>query len=293
MSQQIPIAFVNQYHADIEMLLQQKGSRLRSCVRVESQKGEAQFYEQVGPTEAVEITTRHGDSPQVDSVHDRRRVTLRFFDWGDFIDRIDKVQMLIDPTNAYTQNAVYALGRQYDLRVIEAASGNAATGHTGSNAVALPTTQKVAIGFGGTNVGLTIAKLIEARKILVAGENNMEEPQYLAHSAQGLADLLNTTEVTSADYNTVKALVKGEINSFVGFEFVHTELLTVTGTTPTADRKSLAWAKSGLLLAVSPDVETAVERRWDKRGSVYVYAVAGAGAVRMQEKKVVEISTQE
>ena len=292
MSQQIPIAFVNQYHADVEMLLQQKGSRLRPCVRVESQKGEAQFYEQIGPTEAVEITTRHGDSPQVDSVHDRRKVTLRFFDWGDFIDRIDKVQMLIDPTNAYTQNAVFALGRQMDLRVIEAASGSAATGHTGSNSVSLPSTQKVAINFGGTNVGLTVAKLIDAKRILVQQENQ-DEPMYLAYAAQGLADLLNTTEVTSSDYNTVKALVKGEINSFMGFEFVHTELLTFTGTAGSGTRVSLAWAKSGLLLAVSPDVETAVERRWDKRGSVYVYAVAGSGAVRMQEGKVVEISVLE
>jgi hypothetical protein len=89
----------------------------------------------------------------------------------------------------------------------------------------------------------------------------------------------------------VKALVKGEINTFMGFEFVHTELLSGGGAGGT--RLTLAWAKSGLLLAVAPDVETAVERRWDKRGAVYVYAVAGAGAVRMQEKKVVEISTLE
>lgn len=291
MSQQIPVAFVNQYHADVEMLLQQKGSRLRSCVRVESQQGEAQFYEQIGPTAAVEVTTRHGDSPQVDSPHSRRRVTLRFFDWGDFIDRIDKVQMLIDPTNAYTQNSVYALGREMDNRIIAAASGSAATDHTGATPVALPATQKVAVNFGGTNVGLTIAKLIEARRILVKAENDMDEPQYLAYAAQGLADLLNTTEVTSADYNSVKALVKGEINSFMGFEFVHTELLSGGGAGGT--RLTLAWAKSGLLLAVAPDVETAVERRWDKRGAVYVYAVAGSGAVRMQETKVVEISTLE
>ena len=291
MSQQIPVAFVNQYHSDVEMLLQQKGSRLRSCVRVESQQGEAQFYEQVGTTTAQEITVRHGDSPQVDTPHDRRRVTLRFFDWGDFIDRIDRVQMLIDPTNPYTQTAVYALGREMDKRVIEAASGSAATGHTGATPVALPSTQKVAVNFGGTNVGLTVAKLIEARRILVKGENNMDEPQYLAYASQGLADLLNTTEVTNADYNTVKALVKGEINSFMGFEFVHTELLSGGGAGGT--RLTLAWAKSGLLLAVAPDVETAVERRWDKRGAVYVYAVAGSGAVRMQEPKVVEISTLE
>lgn len=292
MSQQIPVAFVNQYHSDVEVLLQQKGSRLRPCVRVESQQGEAQFYEQIGTVSASEITVRHGDSPQADTPHDRRRVTLRFFDFGDFIDRIDKVQMLIDPTNPYTQNAVYALGREMDKRVIEAASGSAATGHNGATPVALPSTQKVAVNFGGTNVGLTIAKLIEAKRIMVKGENQ-DEPMYLAYASQGLADLLNTTEVTNADYNSVKALVRGDVDSFMGFSFVHTELLSVSGTSPNATRLTLAWAKSGLLLAVAPDVETAVERRWDKRGAVYVYAVAGSGAVRMQEPKVVEISTLE
>jgi hypothetical protein len=104
-----------------------------------------------------------------------------------------------------------------------------------------------------------------------------------------MEDLLNTTEVTSADYASVKSLVKGEINTFMGFDFVHTELVPIASTT----RSAIAWAKGGLLLAVAPDIETAVERRWDKRGSVYVYASAGAGAVRMQEKKVVQIDCLE
>src|SRR6266404_2710139 len=111
MSQQIPTAMVQQYHGDVEMLLQQKGSRLRPYVRTEDQKGESQFWDQIGPTEAQDIIDRHGDSPQVDSLHDRRQVTLQFFDWGDFIDKIDRVRILQDPTNSYTQNAVYALGR--------------------------------------------------------------------------------------------------------------------------------------------------------------------------------------
>ena len=289
MSQQIPIAFVNQYHGDVEMLLQQKGSRLRPKVRVEDQKGEVQFWEQVGPTEAVDITNRHGDSPQVDSDHFRRAVALQFFDWGDFIDKIDRVRMLIDPTNTYTQNAVYALGRKIDRIIIAAFFGTSKTGHAGTTDVTFPAANVVAINLGGTNVGLTVPKLVRAKKLLLSYENDMDEPQYLGYAAQQMEDLLNLTQVTSADYNSVKALVRGEVNSFMGYEFVHSELFTKVSTT----RSIPVWAKSGMLAAISPDVETAVERRWDKRGSVYVYAAAGAGSTRMQENKIIQIDCLE
>lgn len=285
MSNNIPVAFVDQYHADVEMLLQQKGSRLRECVRVEDQKGEVQFWDQIGPTEAVDITTRHGDSPQVDSTHFRRSVSLGFFDWGDFIDKIDKVRMLQDPTNAYTQNAVYALGRKYDRITIAAFFADAKTGHAAGDTTSFTAGNIIPVNLGGTNVGLTVPKLVRAKKFLLQGENDMDEPMYIAYCAQQLEDMLNLTQVTSTDYNSVKALVRGDVNAFMGFEFKHTELLAHNGTS----RLLPVWAKSGVLLAISPDVETAVERRWDKRGSVYVYAAAGAGATRMQEPKVIQI----
>lgn len=285
MSQNIPVAFVNQYHGDVEMLLQQKGSRLRPKVRVEDQKGEIQFWEQVGPTEAVDITNRHGDSPQVDSEHFRRAVSLQFFDWGDFIDKIDKVRMLIDPTNAYTQNAVYALGRKIDRIIIAAFFGTAKTGHLGTTDVTFPAANIVPLNLGGTNVGLTVPKLVRSKKLLLSFENDMDEPMYLGYAAQQMEDLLNLTQVTSTDYNSVRALVRGDVNSFMGYEFCHSELFTHDGTS----RLCPVWAKSGMLAAISPDVETAVERRWDKRGSVYVYAAAGSGSTRMQENKVIQI----
>jgi hypothetical protein len=285
MSNQIPVAFVSQFHGDVEMILQQKGSRTRGCVRVEDQKGEIQFWDQIGPTEAVDITTRHGDSPQVDSEHLRRSVALQFFDWGDFIDKIDKVRMLQDPTNSYTQNAVYALGRKIDRINIASFFGTAKTGHAGTDSTTFPSTQEVALNLGGTNVGLTVPKLVRAKKILLKAENDMDEAMYLGYAAQQMEDLLNLTQVTSADYNSVKALVRGDVNSFMGYEFVHSELFTHDGTS----RLVPVWAKSGMLLAISPDIETAVERRWDKRGNVYVYAAAGAGSTRMQETKVVKI----
>lgn len=297
MSQQITTAMVQQFHGDVEMLVQQEGSVLREGVRSESQHSETQFWEQVGPTRASRITDRHGDSPQVDSVHDRRSVNLEFFDWGDFIDRKDKVQILIDPTNPYAQNASYALGREIDILILQALYGTALTGKAAGTSTIFTAANEVAVNFGGTNVGLTVAKLIEARRILKSGNVMLNREQlYLAYTAKQEADLLNTTEVTSADYNSVKALVRGDVDTFLGIKFLSTELLLETGLqgspsdflSATHQRVPM-WVKSGLLLATNPEVETEVVRRWDKRGSWYVYAMAGAGATRMQETKVSSI----
>lgn len=293
MSQQIPTAYVKQYHGDVEMLVQQEGSVLTECVRNESQNAEMQFWEQVGPTKAVRITNRHGDSPQVDSVHDRRAATLEFFDWGDFIDRVDKVQILIDPQNPYAKNAAYALGRERDLIILEAYFGSAKTGKEGAGSATFTAGNVIPLNFGGTNVGLTVAKLIEVRRIMRSGNvQTSREEIYGAITAKQEADLLNTTEVTSADYNSVKALVRGDIDTFLGIKFVHTELLLdadhAAAFLSSSNPRIPFWCKSGLLQATNPQIETEVVRRWDKRGSVYVYAMMGSGSVRMQETKCVQ-----
>ena len=291
MSDQITTAFVKQYHGVVEFLLQQKGARLMETTRQESQNSEEQFWEQIGPTDAIEITTRHGDSPQVNTPHDRRRVTLKFFDWGDFIDQIDKVRMLIDPANPYAQNASYALGRKQDDIIIAALFGTASTGKDGGTPIVFPAAQQVAANFGGADSGLTVTKLIEAQRLLRVAEVDfdMEKP-YIAVGAKQMANLLGTTQVTSADFNSVKALVQGDVNSFMGMTFKHTERLLVDGS---AKRRIPVWVKSGLLTAKNPEISTNIVQRWDKRGSWYVYAKMGMGAVRMQEGKVVEIKCSE
>ena len=105
MSVQITTAFVQQYKANVEHLLQQKGSRLRPFVRVESQNAEYEFYDRIGATNAQEVTGRHQDTPLITVPHDRRRVSLRDFDWAELIDRTDRIRLLIDPTSPYAQNA--------------------------------------------------------------------------------------------------------------------------------------------------------------------------------------------
>lgn len=290
MSIQITTAFVQQYRANVEHLVQQKGSRLRALVRAETQNAEFEFYDRIGATTAQEVTGRHQDTPLINVPHDRRRVSLRDFDWADLIDRPDRIRMLIDPSSPYSQNAAYALGRKMDEVILDAAFGSVYTGKTGATTVTFPSTQQVAVDYVETgaaaNSGLTIAKLRKAKQILDANEVDPTERRYIAVTAKQVTDLLKTTEVSSADYNTVRALVQGELNTFMGFEFVRTELVR---TNASNHRRVLAWAQSGLLLAVGQDIITDIGPRRDKRNSTQVYVSASFGATRMEEEKVVEI----
>ena len=295
MSNQIETALVQTYRSNIEIQFQQKGSRLRNTVRVESQKSEFDFYDRIGPVDAVEINSRHSDTPLLETPHTRRRVGMRDFDWADMIDRPDKIRMLADPTSSYTQNAVYALGRKVDDVIMEAAVGPAFTGKTGStNTGDLPSSQIIPANYveGGAaaNSNLTIGKLRRARYLLDSAEA-IDDGDSLTCviSASQIQSLLRTTEVTSSDYNTVRALVNGEINSFMGFNFVRTERLPVTGDV----RDCLIYPKSAITLAMGTDINVDVGTRRDKRNNTQIYVCASFGAVRMWEEKVLVVQCDE
>ncbi len=103
MSNQITTAFVQQYSSNVQMLSQQMGSYLRSAADVETIVGKNAFFDQVGKTTAVLRTSRHSDTPQIDTPHSRRRVSLGDYEWADLIDNADKVRLLIDPTSSYAK----------------------------------------------------------------------------------------------------------------------------------------------------------------------------------------------
>lgn len=294
MSFQVDTALVNAYKANIEIQFQQKGSRLRAAVRQESQHAEFDFYDRIGPVDAVEVTSRHGDTPLISTPHDRRRVSMRDFDWADMIDRPDKIRMLADPTSSYTQNAAYAFGRRVDDVIVEAAFGTAYTGKTGATSVTFPSASTVAVDYvesGSTaNSNLTIAKLRRARYLLDANEaaEDGEELFAVIHAAQVQA-LLRQTEINSADYNTVKALVEGKVDTFMGFKFIRMNRLPKSGNV----RSCLFFTRGALLLAMGTDLTVDVGPRRDKRNSVQVYACMSMGASRMWEEKTLKINCDE
>lgn len=288
MSSQVTTAFVQQYSSNVQLLSQQKGSLLRNAVRVESQVGKNAFYDQVGSATAQKRLSRHADTPQIDTPHARRRVSLVDYEYADLIDDQDKVRTLIDPTSPYSQATAFAMGRAIDDEIISAAFGTAYTGETGSTSTTFPSGQVVSVG--SPVAGLSIAKLVEAKQLLDEANVDTTLPRYVAVAPEQLADLLNITTVTSSDYNTVKALVQGEIDTFLGFKFiVSTRLSSESGT----NRRVIAWAEDGLLLSIGKDITAKIDERADKGYATQVYYAMSIGATRMEEEKVVEIKCRE
>jgi hypothetical protein len=286
MSTEITKAFVEQYSSNIQMLSQQKGSLLRDKVRLESVTGKNAFFDQIGSVTATVRSSRHSNTPQADTPHSRRRVSLVDYEFADLVDDLDKVRMLVDPTSSYAQAAAYAMGRAMDDAIIAAATGSSDTGVAGGTAVALPAGQKIAEA--GT-AGLTIAKLRQAKEIIDLADVDPSLKRYIIVSPKQISDLLGTTEVTSSDFNTVKALASGDVNTFLGFDFCVTNRLTIGS----SKRKCIAFVQDGIALAMGKDSTARIDERSDKGYATQVYYSAAFGATRMEEAKIVEILAHE
>ena len=209
------------------------------------------------------------------------------YEYADLIDKQDQVRTLIDPTSSYAQAAAFALGRAMDDEIISAISGNAFSGETGSTTVALPSAQKITES--GTD-GLTIAKLRQAKEKFDSASVDPSIPRYIVVGPKQISDLLGTTQVTSSDFNTVKALANGEISTFVlGFNFITSNRLTLAS----SKRLCLAYAGDGIKLALGQDIMTRIDERSDKGYATQVYVCMTMGASRMEEEKVVTIQAHE
>lgn len=282
MSTQITEAFIQQYSDNVIVVAQQRGARLRDAVRNEKHRGKAVFYDRIGRTAAVRRSARHADTPRLDTPHSRRRLTLVDYDWADLIDNADRLRLAGDPSSHYVSAAAWAMGRAMDDEVIAAATGIAYAGETGQEAVPFPVARQIPHG----GVGLTIDKLLQAKELLDGADVDPDEPRFLAVTARQVTNLLSTTEVKSSDYNTVKALAQGQLDTFLGFKFVRTQrLLTASG----GQRRCVAWAKEGLLLSVGAEPTAKITERPDKNYAMQVYFSMSIGASRMEEEKVAEI----
>jgi hypothetical protein len=283
-STQITTAFSQQFSSNVYLLAQQKGSKLRSAVREESVTGEKAFFDQIGKAAAVAKTSRHSDTPLMETPHSRRMVTMTTYEWADLVDDADKVSMLIDPTSTYALAAASAMSRSIDDVIIAAATGTASTGKAGSTSTSMLAANQIANG--GT--GLTLAKLLSAKEIMDSADVD-EDNRHIVISPIGLQDLLNTTEVKSSDFNTVKALVQGSLDSYLGFRFHTSTRLAKSGNI----RTCFAFQGDGLMLAVGKDVTARIDERSDKSYSTQVYYCMSIGSTRMEEEKVVQLDIDE
>lgn len=305
MSDQLTTAQVRQYHDNIDMLLQQKSGQVAPHCRNESQRSEKQYYDQIGSVAAEQVTSRFSESPVVNTPHDRRMVTITPFHVGDFIDTFEKVQTLIDPASSYVQNFVRALGREKDRVAFQAMFGTAYTGKEGTTTETFSTTvsttaggQVVEADFNTANSGLLIEKLIEAKRTALSLHWDPAMQMYIIINSGGLSDLLNQVEVQSSDYNSIKALVRGEVDTYMGFRFLQWEGYVLSGTNVIrgtgVDGGEVVdcfpvFQKDSVLVASGIDVQTEITRRADRSFHWYAYARAMFGATRMESQKVLKI----
>ena len=278
--------FCKQYQDAITMLSQQLDTRMRGAVLVDTNwTGEEKYYDQYNQDSMVEITSRYADTPVQEPDFARRQVVPSYFVSNTLEDPFEALAMLIDPKSTYMQAKVAAANRKIDSVLITAMGGTSKTGKAGGTDTVLPAASKIAVGAAG----LTKAKLIEAKKKLDAEEVDKED-RYCVCSAEQMEDLLNTTEVTSADYNTVKTLVQGELDTWLGFKFLHSEQLAVDGSN---DRLCYAFQKKGIQLAIQKEPEGRITERPDKNYAWQVYLRMALGATRLEEVRVIQIACSE
>lgn len=295
MSVNIPTHYVQQFSSNIQLLLQQRGSKLRNLIMSGTQVGkQASPVDQFGAVEALKVTGRFQAMPRVDASTDRRWVFPVDYHLPQLLDNFDKLRLLTDPSSSYVMNAAYAMGRAMDSEIIAAMFGDAKTGETATTTTPFDSNQIVdsAFGSGGGDTGLTVAKLREAKRILMANEVDMETDRIICVvTAKQHDDLLSEATVVSTDFNDRPVLVDGKVTRFLGIDIVHSERLTNT-----ADpyRQVPVFAQSGLYLGIWGDISTAVSIREDITSRPYqAYATGTFGATRLEEKKIVKIECAE
>jgi hypothetical protein len=137
---------------------------------------------------------------------------------------------------------------------------------------------------------LTVAKLREAKRILMAADLDLDDPMNVLTCAVGATqhdNLLAEAQVISLDFNEKPVLMEGKIVRFLGINFVHTELLESSS----GDKLIPVWAKSGMHLGLWNDITTDISERKDLQGLPWqAYVYMSAGATRIEEEKVVQIA---
>ena len=171
-----------------------------------------------------------------------------------------------------------AIGRRMDQLVIDAL-----------NAASSPATVGTDIGGSGTNMNL--AKLLAAKKAMDANNVPSEGRCMLIH-ANGLSSLLDETELTSSDFASVKALVQGDIDTFLGFKFITLGDRDEGGLPLPSTRTSFAFHRDAIGMGIGMNQRSEINYVPEKT-SFLVSSMFSAGAVAIDDEGIVKISATE
>ena len=290
----IPL-YTTQFSTNLELLLQQQGSMLRGRVREGQHTGKmASPINQVGTLALKAPQGRFAPLPSQQASYVRRWVFPQEGELPQLVDTFDELQTIVDPKSGLVETAAYAVGRAWDDCLLLNATGTAQLGQDAGSltteAFATSTFQVAStFGSGGTASGLTVAKIIETKRILRHYHNNLEvDTPTMVIGSQQESDLLNQVQVVSTEFNDKPVLVDGHVKRFLGFDIVVMERLPQT--TLNTTRGILAFVKSGLYLGVWKDMTNNIDMRPDLSGRPWqILTQTMFGATRTQPGKVIQI----
>lgn len=261
----------------------QARGRLRQCVTIRTGvTGDTYNFARMGQGIANQKATQADVTPMnVD--HSRQAAVLQRWLAPEYTDIFDNDEVNFDEMSELATTIAKALGRREDQIIIDTmAAGTYNTTPTGAD-------QGLDIVTGAT--GLTVDKLREVNERFQDLEIEDGE-KYIAVTPKGLRDLLADTEVTSSDFNTVKALVNGELNTFLGMEFKVLGTRTEGGLPAPSDQQAFAWHKAAIGYAVGKiDMMTKVD--WvPQKTSWLSNGMLRSGAVLRENAGVTRINYQ-
>jgi len=279
--------YAQAYGRNIMQLAQQKYSKLIGYVFMRPNVNAKTFFQdRIGSWSMSVKGGRNVATPNNDPALSRRMGTLVDYHDNRMLDRGDELRTISDPRSAYTIAAAGSLGRKIDDVILAAAVGTAYYGETGSSSVTHSNT--VAI----TTVGYpTLANIVAIKKKFDDADVE-EEDRIMVITPTSLSNLLQISQFTSSDYAAVKALVNGEISSFLGFKWItSTRLSEVSGSVAAGSYSCIAFQRYGICLGMGSAPMVRTDERADLSYSWQVYYELNIGAVRLEEARIVSGDT--
>ncbi len=270
-------AFVTLFDAEVKQAYQGE-SVLRNTVRLRTGvEGSTHKFPKIG-TGVAQVRVPQTDVTPMNVNYSQATVTLSDYIAAEYSDIFNQAKINFDERSELVQVVSKSIGRRADQLIIDAL-GAAGTSLT------------VATSVGGAGTNLNIEKLIEAKKLMDANNVPMEGRHMLIH-ANNLSGLLGETQVTSSDFATVKALVSGEVDTFLGFKFHTIGDRTEGGLPLPSTRTCYAWHQQAMGMAEGMGVRTEINYIPEKTSHL-VASMFSAGAVGIDAEGIVEISCTE
>ncbi|RLB97143.1 MAG: hypothetical protein DRH90_23790 [Deltaproteobacteria bacterium] len=280
----ISSAYINQYKDNVIHLAQQKFAKLRPHVGEEAGTGEAYMHDRLAATDAIEKTAPRTATSFVDDTWDRRMTTPRTFTHTMTIEHEDKVQMLVDPESAYTENQAMAMARQYDDLIIEAATGDASDGE--GTPIVFPPAQVV----GDGTIPISFDMVTAVQEKFLSNEIDMDVAKVMMVGPVQVRKLLQLTEQTSADYVRREALQNlsayGIVPNWMGFTWILSNRLLIPAV---GELSCLAFTSKALTLVVNQDIFVRIGENPSFSYMIQIFSQFTAGCSRTIDEEIVHL----